>query len=346
MGIRVLSGRGFVESDGAGAPRVMLINEALARRDFANRNPIGETVFISYFQEPWQIIGVIADVRQFGLSSSRRRSSSWTCASGRISMRWSFRLAPITPCARVAMPSRLFRAVRAIVEQMDAQASLFYVAPMEQVVASTISRPRLYATLLGIFSIVGLGLAVIGIYGVMSLLRRAADARDWDSRRARREAGTGGCTRAGTERRADSRRNRAGALRCRDAVSLPRRFAVRRHAARPGDVRPAQRRSLRWSRSSRPTDRCAERPASIHWWPYARSERSVGLARWRSRALEVPDTAGSKEQDPAYELPDATICSSTAQRLPAQSRRAANSIARWSRISRCSKTSTSSGSDP
>jgi putative ABC transport system permease protein len=39
---------------------------------------------------------------------------------------------------------------------------------MEQVVASTISRPRLYATLLGIFSIVGLGLAVIGIYGVMS----------------------------------------------------------------------------------------------------------------------------------------------------------------------------------
>ena len=48
------------------------------------------------------------------------------------------------------------------------QASLFYVAPMEQVVASTISRPRLYATLLGVFSIVGLGLAVIGIYGVMS----------------------------------------------------------------------------------------------------------------------------------------------------------------------------------
>ena len=68
MGIRVLSGRGFVEGDGAGAPHVMLINEALAERDFANRNPIGETVFINYFQEPWQIVGVIADVRQFGLS--------------------------------------------------------------------------------------------------------------------------------------------------------------------------------------------------------------------------------------------------------------------------------------
>ncbi|HZL92372.1 MAG TPA: FtsX-like permease family protein, partial [Vicinamibacterales bacterium] len=58
--------------------------------------------------------------------------------------------------------------VRRIVEQMETQASLFYVARMEQVVASTMTRPRLYATLLGIFSIVGLGLAVIGIYGVMT----------------------------------------------------------------------------------------------------------------------------------------------------------------------------------
>jgi putative ABC transport system permease protein len=58
--------------------------------------------------------------------------------------------------------------VRTIVQQMDQQASLFYVAPMEQVVASTLSRPRLYAVLLGIFSVMGLGLAVIGIYGVMA----------------------------------------------------------------------------------------------------------------------------------------------------------------------------------
>jgi ABC-type antimicrobial peptide transport system permease subunit len=65
-------------------------------------------------------------------------------------------------------PESIIPSVRGIVQQLDSQATLFYVAPMEQVVASTISRPRLYAVLMGIFSAVGLGLAVIGIYGVMA----------------------------------------------------------------------------------------------------------------------------------------------------------------------------------
>ena len=168
MGIRVLSGRGFVESDGAGGPRVMLINEALARRDFANRNPIGETVFVSYFEQPWQIIGVVADVRQFGLTLDPQPQffvdmRQWTDVDALVFPAGAYYAVRSSGRGESIVPT-----VRAIVEQIDAQASLFYVAPMEQVVASTISRPRLYATLLGIFSIVGLGLAVIGIYGVMT----------------------------------------------------------------------------------------------------------------------------------------------------------------------------------
>ncbi|HVQ12354.1 MAG TPA: FtsX-like permease family protein, partial [Vicinamibacterales bacterium] len=168
MGIRVLSGRGFAESDGAVAPRVMLINEALARRDFPNRNPIGETVFIGYFPEPWQIVGVVADVRQFGLSVEPAPQffvdlRQWTDVDLLI-----FPVGAYYTVRTSGDPEAIVPSVRAIVEQMDPQASLFYVAPMEQVVASTISRPRLYATLLGIFSLVGLGLAVIGIYGVMT----------------------------------------------------------------------------------------------------------------------------------------------------------------------------------
>jgi putative ABC transport system permease protein len=168
MGIRVLSGRGFAESDGAGAPRVMLINEALAKRDFANRNPIGETVFVNYFPEPWQVVGVVADVRQFGLSIEPTPQffvdmRQWTDVDALVFPAGAYYAVRTSADADSILPS-----VRAIVRQMDAQAALFYVAPMEQLVASTISRPRLYATLLAVFSTVGLGLAVIGIYGVMT----------------------------------------------------------------------------------------------------------------------------------------------------------------------------------
>ena len=168
MGIPLRSGRGFLESDGPGRPRVMLINESLARRDFPNRSPIGETVFINYFPDPWQIVGVVADVRQFGLAIDPQPQffvdmRQWTDVDLLVFPAGAYYAVRTAGGGESLVPR-----VRAIVEQMNPQASLFYVAPMEQVVASTLSRPRLYSTLLGIFSAVGLGLAVIGIYGVMA----------------------------------------------------------------------------------------------------------------------------------------------------------------------------------
>jgi putative ABC transport system permease protein len=144
-----------------------LINEALARRDFAGRNPIGETVYVGRYLEPWQIVGIVGNVRQFGLALAAQPQFF-------VDLRQWSNDALVFPAgayyaARTSVdPLAIVPAVRSLVRQLDEEAVVFYVAPMEQVVASTISRPRLYAVLLGVFAAIGLGLAVIGIYGVMA----------------------------------------------------------------------------------------------------------------------------------------------------------------------------------
>ncbi len=65
-------------------------------------------------------------------------------------------------------PTATVASVRGHVRGLDSQAALFNIAPMEQLVATTIARPRLYAVLLGIFASVSVALALIGIYGVMA----------------------------------------------------------------------------------------------------------------------------------------------------------------------------------
>ena len=167
MRIPVLSGRGFVEGDDAGRPRVLLINEALARRDFTGRNPVGETVFIGRFPEPWQIVGVVGNVRQFSLEVDARPSFFVDLRQWRNGP-LVFPTGAYYVVRTSSEPESIVPIVRTMARQLDAQATLFYVAPMEQVVASTIARPRLYAVLLGVFAAVGLGLAVIGIYGVIA----------------------------------------------------------------------------------------------------------------------------------------------------------------------------------
>jgi putative ABC transport system permease protein len=167
MGIRIVAGRDFGEEDGPGRPRVMLINEALARRDFAGRNPIGETVYVGRFPQPWQIVGITGNVRQFGLDLAPQPQFF-------VDLRqWSNEALVFPAGAYYAVrtsadPLAIVPAVRSLVRQLDPEAVVFYVEPMDQVVASTISRPRLYAVLLGVFAAIGVGLAVIGVYGVMA----------------------------------------------------------------------------------------------------------------------------------------------------------------------------------
>ena len=174
MGVRLVSGRGLREAATAGQPGGVLINETLARRDFAETNPLGEPILLGPdgHRLTLQIVGVVSDVRQFGLD--REPNAQAFMDVRQVPTDPVFRMPPLFPVgvyytARTAGdPLAILENIRTVVRQLDAGAVLDHVATMEQIVSNSIARPRMYAVLVAIFSVVAVALAAIGLYGMMA----------------------------------------------------------------------------------------------------------------------------------------------------------------------------------
>jgi putative ABC transport system permease protein len=167
--IAILAGRGLAAGDAAGQPPVVVVNDALARREFGSAaNAIGRQIYVGNQQAPWLVVGVVADVRQMAL---RTEPAPQFFMDAR---QWSPGLSPLFPLSpyytlRVEGDGRAaLAALRTVVQSADKQSVLFNLAWMEDIVSSSVARPRMYATLLACFAGVGLTLAIIGIYSVIS----------------------------------------------------------------------------------------------------------------------------------------------------------------------------------
>jgi putative ABC transport system permease protein len=166
LNVPIVEGRGFSEQDKMGAPRAMLINRTLARSAFIGDSPIGKR-FYALGDEPWEVVGIVEDVRQASLTEPPTpqifldfrqvpESESLTGVGLYFAVRTDSRSA-VTATE-----------IRRIVRELDPQLMVEHIAPMEGLVSNSVARPRLYAVLLGIFAVVALALATIGIYGVMA----------------------------------------------------------------------------------------------------------------------------------------------------------------------------------
>ena len=166
MGISLLSGRDFNDSDAKGAPDVTIIDERLAREYWPNESPIGKRIRFGPPEdnEPWHtIVGVVSAVRHQRMQEDTRKS-----------VYLPYLKIPVPGLSIVARttadPHELTAAVRREVAQLDSDLPVSEIATMEEVVAESIWQPRLYATLFTVFAGGALVLALIGIYGVMAFL--------------------------------------------------------------------------------------------------------------------------------------------------------------------------------
>jgi predicted permease len=162
LGQRLLTGRLLNENDGAGAPFNVVVNEALAKRDFPGEDALGkrfhwsDTAFGT-------IVGIVSDIRNVG---PERPPAPELYAHYE---QWSSGNTNFPILVKVAGdPVRVARAVTTAIHSVDPGAAVSRVRPLTEVIAASVGRPRFYLTLLGIFAGVALLLAVAGLYGVMS----------------------------------------------------------------------------------------------------------------------------------------------------------------------------------
>jgi putative ABC transport system permease protein len=158
MGMRIVEGRDLRQDD----ERAVVMNETLARSGFLGPRALGQQVMVGGHPDPFEVVGIVADVRQYGLDQD---PDPQVFVDAR-------QLPPGNPgspyfAVRVDGPALNYVAsVRDAVREIDLSGVIDNVATMQQIVANSLSRPRLFAVLAAAFAIVAAFLAAIGVYGV------------------------------------------------------------------------------------------------------------------------------------------------------------------------------------
>jgi predicted permease len=165
MGIPVLKGREFAPQDATEDPRVIVINEAMARREFPNQEPLGQRFSLGPGpdgEQQWlEIVGVVGNVRQYRADEAP---------------------VPMTYAVHTSNPQRAYSlivrrdgdvlalagSVRAAIQAVDPSLPIARARTLDDVIGASLTQRKFNMTLLMVFATIALILAIAGIYGTVS----------------------------------------------------------------------------------------------------------------------------------------------------------------------------------
>jgi putative ABC transport system permease protein len=163
LGVDVIEGRGFSDPNPVGQPHSLLINRTLARSGFVGEHPVGTRVYTG--DVPWDIIGVVEDVRETGLADPPGSAIYANLERAGADSSLFEHSSPYFAVRTDGSPTALVPAIRAIARQLNPQMAPDRIATMEEILSNSVLQPRFYAGVFGLFALIAGTLAVVGIYG-------------------------------------------------------------------------------------------------------------------------------------------------------------------------------------
>jgi putative ABC transport system permease protein len=164
LGASLVSGRVFDDTDRADAPKVVVVDETLARRYWPSESPLGKRISLRPDGRDWAIVvGVVRHVQYDGIGTTYP-TMYWAY----LQMAEHFVRSMVLAVRTSTDPATVAGPLREVVRSLDPNVPVVYMRTMDEWLSRAVARPRFTMTLLGVFACVALVLGMIGVYGVMS----------------------------------------------------------------------------------------------------------------------------------------------------------------------------------
>ncbi len=167
LGVNLLRGRDFEESDAQGKPLVTIVNETLARQFFPAGDALGKRIRPKDFKEnDWcTIVGIVRDVRATALDV--KATPGFYLPHAQFPNYWD-EMTVVVRRAEGGSPAPFESTLRREMKGIDPAVPVANFRTMEDLVANAVARPRFGSLLLGLFAATALLLTVVGLYGVVA----------------------------------------------------------------------------------------------------------------------------------------------------------------------------------